>query len=113
MVRHLRVRKKVSGTSRVPRLSIFRSNKNLYAQLVNDQEAKTLAAVSTLNVSATKNVESQKSKKFTQAEKAGEGLAKAAATKKIKKVVFDRGGFKYHGRIKALAEAARKGGLIF
>lgn len=112
-IRHFRVRKKVVGSNAKPRLAVFRSNKNTYAQLLDDKASKTLAAVSTLKIPLTKDLESQKSRKLFQAEKAGENLAKVAARKNIKKVVFDRGGYKYHGRIKALAEAAKKGGMKF
>lgn len=96
--RKLRVRAKVFGTSKRPRLSVFRSNKYLYAQIIDDDKSETLA--------------SAKGPKNT-GEKVGQDLAKKALTKKIKKVTFDKGGAKYHGRIKSLAEGARKGGLEF
>jgi len=96
--RKLRIRGKVSGTDARPRLSVFRSNKYIYGQVIDDTKGVTLAS-------------SKGPKK--QSGKVGEELAKKAAVKKVKKVVFDRGGFKYHGNVKNLAEAARKGGLNF
>jgi len=107
--RHKRVRAKVFGTAQVPRLCVFRSNKHIYAQLIDDEKGKTLVAASDLEIK-------YKKKKITKNEKAlevGKLIAKKAMEKKIKKVVFDRGGYKYHGRVKALAEGAREGGLIF
>ena len=107
--RHKRIRAKISGTAEVPRLCVFRSNKHIYAQLVDDEKGKTLVAVSDLEIETKK-------KKITKKEKAlevGKLIAKKAMEKKIKKVVFDRGGYKYHGRVKALAEGAREGGLKF
>lgn len=92
------VRSKITGTAARPRLSVFKSNKFLYAQVIDDAKGKTLAAVT-----------GPKSK----GEELGEKIAKAAIGKKIKAVVFDRNGFVYHGRIKALADGARKGGLKF
>jgi len=94
--RKMRVRSKVFGTAEHPRLSVFRSNKYIYGQVIDDAKGITLAA-------------SKGPKK--EGGKVGEELAKKAAGKKIKKVVFDRGGFKYHGNVKNLAEGARKGGL--
>ncbi|OGD82901.1 50S ribosomal protein L18 [Candidatus Curtissbacteria bacterium RIFCSPLOWO2_01_FULL_39_62] len=111
--RHMKVRKRVFGTKDKPRLSVFRSNKNIYAQLIDDHQASTLVGISTVKMKDMKDNDPQKSKKFDQAKKVGDEIAKIAIKKKIKKVVFDRGGFKYHGRIKALAEAAKKGGLNF
>jgi large subunit ribosomal protein L18 len=96
--RKKRVRAKITGTGKRPRLSIFRSNKSLYAQVIDDEKGVTLAAAK-----GAKNA----------GEKVGEELAKKAAAKKVKSVVFDRNGFKFHGRVKALAEGARKGGLEF
>ena len=112
-IRHLKVRKKVFGSDKKPRLAVFRSNKNIYAQLIDDIKSTTLASISTLKIKATTKNDAEKTKKFGQAEKAGEALAKIAIKNKINEVVFDRGGFKYHGRIKALADAAKKGGLKF
>ena len=96
--RHRRVRAKISGTIKVPRLCIFRSNKYIYAQLIDDERGKTLALAKG---------------KLSEAEKIGKEIAQKAAVKKINKVVFDRGGYKYHGRVKALADGAREGGLKF
>jgi large subunit ribosomal protein L18 len=108
--RHRRVRQKVSGTKEQPRLCVFRSLKHIYAQVVDDSEGRTLVAASTKDEEITKD---SKKNKTSQAELVGTLLAKRATEKKISHVAFDRGGFKYHGRVKALAEAARKGGLKF
>lgn len=102
-----RVRAKIRGTKVRPRLSVFRSNKDIYAQLIDDDSQKTLLAYSSNNLS------SKKVGKLEKAGLVGEELAKKAKSKKISKVVFDRGRYKYHGKVKALAEGARKGGLIF
>ncbi len=104
--RKRRVRAKISGSSECPRLSVFKSNTHIYGQLVDDIKGKTLVSVSDLG-------SKEKGTKTEAAQKAGEELGKIAVAKKIKKVVFDRNGFKFHGRIKALAEGARKGGLEF
>ncbi len=105
--RKLRVRAKVEGTKERPRLSVFRSNKFLYAQVIDDESGITLVSVSTQE-------EIFKGKKdIEKASLAGEEIAKRAKDKKIKKVVFDKSGYKYHGQVKALAEGARKGGLEF
>ena len=107
--RHLRVRKKISGTPERPRLSVYRSEKNIYAQIIDDVNAVTLVAASTvdkeLKVKAGGNKEA--------AEMIGEAVAKRALDKGITEVVFDRGGYVYHGRVQALAEAAREAGLKF
>jgi large subunit ribosomal protein L18 len=101
---HSRVRKKVSGTAERPRLNVFRSNKGIYAQLIDDVAGSTLAAASTMDVTiAGTKVEKSKAVGLILADK-----AKAAG---ISNVVFDRGGYLYHGRVKALAEGAREGGL--
>lgn len=116
--RHRRVRAKVKGTPKIPRLSVFRSNKHVYAQLIDDQKGKTLVSASDLDVGSKKD-KSKKSKKKELIGKAavayrvGQIIAEKGLNKKYKKVVFDRGGYKYHGRIKALAEGAREGGLDF
>ncbi len=112
-IRHFRVRKKVVGTDNIPRLSVFRSNKNIYAQLIDDRSAKTLFSVSSLKFSEAKGEGATKISRIDLAAQVGEALAKIAIQKNIKKTVFDRGGYKYHGRIKSLAEGARKGGLKF
>ena len=108
--RHKRVRQKVSGNGSQPRLSIFRSLNHIYAQVIDDTKGQTLVAASTLDAEIKKET---KKNKTSQAELVGTLLAKRSAAKKIKQVAFDRGGFKYQGRVKALAEAARKGGLKF
>lgn len=108
--RKRRVRSKIFGTTEVPRLSVFRSNSHIYAQLVDDENGKTLVSASDAGKSFAKD---SKITKTAKAEKVGEQVAKSAVSKKIKKVIFDRNGFKYHGRVKALAEASRKGGLEF
>jgi len=109
--RHLRVRKKVFGTVQKPRLSVYRSLKHIYGQLIDDTRGVTLLAVSSL----TKDLREQlKGKKKTeQAMIVGEYLGKKALEKGITEVVFDRGGFLYHGRVKAFADGARKAGLKF
>ena len=109
--RHRRVRQKVSGNGSRPRLCVFRSLNHIYAQVVDDTQGRTLVAASTLDAEI-KN-DSKKKNKTSRAELVGILLAKRAVEKKIGQVAFDRGGFKYQGRVKALAEAARKGGLKF
>lgn len=100
------IRNKISGTSDNPRLSIFRSNKAIYAQIINDVDGVTLASVSSLNLD-------KKATKTEVAKQIGINIAEAAKSKGIENVVFDRNGFLYHGRVKALAEGAREGGLKF
>lgn len=106
--RKRRVGAKIFGTAKRPRLSVFRSNTHIYGQLIDDEKAVTLASFSDLGLA-----KAGKMKKTQVAEEVGAGLAKKGIAKKIKKVVFDRNGFFYHGRVKALAEGARKGGLDF
>ena len=106
--RHQRVRGKVFGTAERPRLVVYRSNKGISAQLVDDLERKTLAAASWLQLP-----KSFKGKKTEQAAEVGKLLAQNAAKAGIERVVFDRAGYLYHGRVKALADGAREGGLIF
>lgn len=103
-----RVRAKISGTPTRPRLSVFRSIRHIYAQLIDDEAGKTLVAVSDKNL---KGIE--KMNKTNISFLVGEELAKKALAKKIKKAAFDKGAYKFHGRVKALAEGARKGGLEF
>ena len=105
--RHRKIRSKVSGTPDRPRLAVFRSSKYIYAQIIDDTTGKTLASVT--DASSKKD----KVTKVDSAKTVGLEIAKIAGDKKIKKVVFDRGGSKYHGRIKTLAEGAREGGLEF
>lgn len=104
-----RTRSKNRGTTDRPRLSVFRSNKFIYAQIINDQEGRTLAAANERELSD----KLQKETKIEKAKKVGQLLAQKASAGKIKAVTFNRGGYKYHGRIKALAEGARDGGLSF
>jgi len=103
------IRSSVTGTADVPRMSVFRSNKQIYVQVIDDVAGTTLAAAS----SKIKEVVELKGNKIEKAAKVGEAIAKVASEKGISQVVFDRNGFLYHGRIKALAESARKGGLKF
>ena len=108
MQRKRRVRAKVSGTKERPRLSVFRSNKNIFVQLINDNKDQTIVSLSSR---ALAEKDKKGKTKIQIAEVVGEELAKAAKKKKIKKAVFDRGGYQYHGRVKAVAEGARKGDL--
>jgi large subunit ribosomal protein L18 len=106
--RHKRVRKTLSGTAERPRLVVFRSNTGIEAQLVDDLAGKTLAAASSMHLK-----KSFKGDKTEQAAEVGKALADAAKKAGVESVVFDRGGYLYHGRVKALADAAREGGLKF
>ncbi len=106
------VRKKVIGTSTRPRLTVFRSNKNIYAQIIDDSAGCTLVASSTREGAITKGLKGSAGN-CAAAGTIGKALAKKAVEKGIKQVVFDRNGYAYHGRVKELAEAARKGGLEF
>ena len=109
--KHVRVRKKISGTSECPRLCVYRSNAHIYAQIIDDEAQTTLASASTLDkeikgtVSVGSNIEAAKA--------VGKLIAERAQAKDIKVVVFDRSGYLYHGRVQALAEAAREAGLEF
>lgn len=106
--RHQRIRRKISGTAECPRLNVFRSNKNIYAQLIDDVEGVTLASASTLDSEV-----STEDSKIEQAATVGKLIAERAKENNITEVVFDRGGYQYHGRVKALAESARENGLEF
>jgi large subunit ribosomal protein L18 len=106
--RHKRVRRQISGTAERPRLCVFRSNRGIEAQLIDDHEAKTLAAASWLNLK-----KSFKGSKTDQAKEVGKLLAANGKKAGVEAVVFDRGGYLYHGRVKALADGAREGGLNF
>ncbi|MCW8805441.1 MAG: 50S ribosomal protein L18 [Ignavibacteriaceae bacterium] len=108
----IKIRKKISGTSEKPRLAVFRSLDNIYAQIIDDTTGNTLVAVSSLAKDAKTEVKSIKGK-INKSKLIGTILAKKALEKDIKQVVFDRGGFRYHGRVKALADGAREGGLQF
>jgi len=105
--RHKKIRNKIIGTSEVPRLNVFRSNSHIFAQIIDDQKGITLASASSLELKIKNggNIEAAK--------QVGKQIAAAASKAKIKKVVFDRGGYNYHGRVKALAESARENGLEF
>jgi large subunit ribosomal protein L18 len=104
--RHVQIRTRISGTATIPRLSVFRSNKFMYAQLIDDESSKTLVAAS--------SIEAKKgAKKVDSAVAVGKEIAQKALAMGIKAIVFDRGGFGYRGRVKALAEGARSGGLKF
>ena len=107
--RHARVRNKISGTTEVPRLNVFRSNNNIFAQIIDDEKAVTLVSASSID----KELKLENGSNIEAATKVGELLAKRAKKAKITKVTFDRGGYLYHGRVKALAEAARENGLEF
>ena len=138
--RHQRVRSKIKGVAKLPRLCVFRSSKHIYAQLIDDEKGKTLIAIGDFKSKVSMRADgspshigkSQKSKiqsksqklekdektivrsgKIAKAYEIGKALAEKAKEKKIEKVVFDRGGYKYHGRVRALAEGAREGGLKF
>ena len=112
MRRHIRLRKKISGTSERPRLSVFRSLHHIYAQVIDDTQGNTLLTVSTLDPELRKSL-GGKSGNIEAAKLVGTTIAKKAIEKGIKQVVFDRGGQIYHGRVAALATAAREGGLEF
>ena len=105
--RHKRIRNKISGIKECPRLSVFRSNRHIFAQLIDDEKGVTMAAIGSVALKL------ENGGSIEAAKKVGEEIAKLAKAKKIKRVVFDRGGYIYHGRIKALAEAAREAGLQF
>ncbi len=103
-----RIRKKVTGTTAIPRLSVFRSNKQIYAQLIDDVSGKTIVSAGSLKID-----EAQKVNKVTQASIVGKKIAEKAISAGVESVVFDRNGYLYHGRIKSLADSAREGGLKF
>ncbi len=109
--RHSRVRKKVNGTSEKPRLNVYRSLENIYAQLIDDSQAVTLVSASTIDAELKGKFKSGGNSEAAKA--VGELVAKRAIEKGIKQVVFDRGGYKYHGRVQSLADAARETGLEF
>ena len=104
-----RIRKKISGSAAKPRLSVFRSNKDIYVQLIDDENGTTIASAS----SRQKDIAAQKGNKVEMSKLVGEAIAKKSQELGIKDVVFDRSGYLYHGRIKAVAEGAREGGLQF
>jgi len=104
-----RIRKKVSGTPERPRLSVFRSNTDIYAQLIDDQNGVTVASAS----SKQKDISAQKAPKCEKSKMVGQAIAKKAIELGLKQVIFDRSGYVYHGRVKAVADGAREGGLDF
>ncbi|MBR3198809.1 MAG: 50S ribosomal protein L18 [Bacilli bacterium] len=107
--RHTRVRNKMSGTKDIPRLNVFRSNSNIFAQIIDDTKGETLVSASSID----KELKLENGGNVEAAIKVGKLIAERAKKAKIKNVVFDRGGYLYHGRVKALAEAARENGLNF
>ena len=107
--KHARIRNRLSGTLERPRLAVFRSNKHMYAQLIDDAAGNTLCAASTLD----KNANLQFTDNVEAAQYVGKAIAEKALAKGVKEVVFDRGGFLYHGKVQALADAAREAGLVF
>ena len=111
--RKLSIRKRVSGTEERPRLTVFRSSKHIYAQVIDDTQSVSLVATSTLSKELSKAEGSDKKTKREMAELVGASIAKACLAKGITKVVFDRNGYIYHGRVQALADGARKAGLDF
>ena len=111
--RKRRVRKKIQGTALRPRLSVYRSNQNIYVQLIDDEAGRTLVAACTLEKELVGKIGGASCKNKAAAALVGSAIASKAVEKGIKKVVFDRNGYPYHGRIRELAEAARKGGLEF
>jgi len=112
-IRHNRVRAKISGTGNCPRLSIFRSTAQIYGQLIDDSTGKTLVSASSLEMKKAAGKVGVKGKKSELAKEVGKLLAQKSIAANIKKAVFDRGGYAYHGRVKAFAEGAREGGLEF
>ncbi len=110
LVRHIRVRKKVQGNLERPRLCVFRSLRHIYAQVIDDTSGHTLASASSLEAAGQGSTGMAK---LAASESVGKLVAERAKEQGISQVVFDRGGYKYHGRVKALAEASRKGGLVF
>ncbi len=109
--RHRRVRKKISGTAERPRINVFRSLRHIYAQIIDDDRGRTLIAASTQDPALRDQLAGLD--KTAQAKVVGQALAERAQAKSVRQVIFDRGGYKYHGRVKALADGAREGGLEF
>ncbi len=109
--KHVRVRRKITGTSSRPRLCVFRSNTNIYAQIIDDEAGKTLVSASTLDKEVKSSIENGSNKEGAAA--VGKKIAERALAANINEVVFDRGGYIFHGRVAALAEAAREAGLKF
>jgi len=112
-VRHVRVRRKLSGTADKPRLTVFKSAKHIYAQIIDDLKAHTLVSASSLTPKVRDMLGQEKSKKTDSAKIIGKYIGELSVTMGIKEVCFDRGGYPFHGRIKAFAEGAREAGLVF
>ncbi len=113
LIRHKRIRKKVFGTAERPRMAFFKSLNNLYVQIIDDEAGKTLVSASTIDKDFVEKYGVRGGKNIEMAKKLGEFIAEKALSKGIQNVVFDRGGFIYHGKVKAFAEAAREKGLKF
>lgn len=113
LIRHKRIRAKVFGTKERPRLFVFRSNQHIYAQLINDEKSNVICSANDLEIKKAKTAAKAKEGKMFQAHAVGKLIAEKSLENKIKKVIFDRGGYKYHGRIRAVAEGAREAGLQF
>ncbi|HOQ38961.1 MAG TPA: 50S ribosomal protein L18 [Fervidobacterium sp.] len=111
LMRHKRIRKRIYGTPEKPRLSVYRSEKHIYAQIIDDTKGRTLVTASTVEKPLRENL--KKTWNIEAAKEVGKLVAERATEKGITEIVFDRGGYKYHGRIKALADAARESGLKF
>ena len=110
--RHLRIRKKIRGDGECPRLVVYRSNRHVYAQIVDDVQGKTLVGVCGSSKAVSEKIKGD-TERFAESRLVGEEIAKRAQERGITRIVFDRAGYKFHGRVKALAEAARKAGLQF
>ena len=110
--RHLRIRRKIRGDSQRPRLAVFRSNRHVYAQLIDDVSGKTIVGVCGSSKAVSDRIKDDR-ERFPESRAVGEEIARQAREKGITKVVFDRAGYRYHGRVRALAEATRKAGLEF
>jgi len=113
IIRHKRIRKKIFGTAERPRMAFYRSLKNLYVQIIDDEKGHTIVSASTVDKDFVQKYGKRGGKSVDDAKKLGEFIAEKAIEKGITKVVFDRGGFKYHGKVKAFADAAREKGLQF
>lgn len=111
--RHKRVRAKVFGTAKIPRLCVFRSSKHIYTQIIDDEKNRVITSADDGKLTSKKTRKDKLRGKTAVAFQVGKRVAENASAKKVKKVVFDRGGYRYHGRVKALAEGAREGGLKF
>lgn len=112
-LRHVRVRRKVSGSAEKPRLSVFKSSRHIYAQIIDDVEGNTLVSVSSLTPEVREMLKKENKNKVDSATIVGKYLGELSSSKGIKRVCFDRGGYPYHGRIKSFADAAREAGLEF